>query len=73
MPRMTKEEKRIDAETSQAFKTHGNGIEFDIFDLSKIHNAGIEAGRRGENIEDAVKAAIQLYRKDTTKHVMGLK
>ena len=73
MPRMTKEEKRIDLETSQAFKTHGNCIEFDIFDLSKIHNAGIEAGRRGENIEEAVKAAIQLYRKDTTKHVMGLK
>jgi hypothetical protein len=67
---MTKEEKRIDAETSQAFKTHGNGIEFDIFDLSKIHNAGIEAGRRGENIEDAVKAAIATYRKSWPKAPM---
>jgi hypothetical protein len=70
---MTKEEKRIDAEANKAFKTHGVNIEFDIFDLSKIHSAGVEAGRRGENIEEAVKAAIQLYRKDTTKHVMGLK
>jgi hypothetical protein len=64
MPRMTKEEKRIDAECSAAYKKHGNCIPVDIFDLSKIHNAGIEAGRKGENIEEAVKAAIELYRKD---------
>lgn len=64
MPRMTKEEKRIDAATSAAYKVHGNGVVVDVFDLSKIHNAGVEAGRKGENIEEAVKAAIQQYRKN---------
>jgi hypothetical protein len=64
MARLTKEEKRIEKETDAAFKSHGSNVQFDIFDLGKIHQAGVNAGRLGQNIEEAVKAAIQTYRKN---------
>lgn len=64
MARLTKEEKRIEKEVEAAFKLHGNCIQFNIFDLGKISKAGREAGKVGGNIEDAVKAAIQVYRQN---------
>ena len=64
MARMTKEDKRIEKAAEAAFYQHGNRISLDIFDLGKIHNAGVVAGKAGGNIEEAVKAAIQQYRKD---------
>lgn len=64
MARMTREAKRVRDEADRAFKVHGNGIQFDIFDLSKISAAGIAAGEKGESIEEAVKAAIAQYRKN---------
>ncbi len=64
MPRMTKEEKRIEKETEQAFNKNASGIQFDIMDLGKIHQAGVNAGKANQSIEEAVKAAIQTYRKN---------
>jgi hypothetical protein len=64
MARMTKEAKRIQAEADRAFKVHGDRIQFNIFDLSKISKAGIAAGEKGESIEEAVKLAIAQYRKN---------
>jgi hypothetical protein len=64
MARKTKEEKRIESESEAAFKKHGSGIEFDIFDLSKISKAGEDAGKAGEDIEAAVIAAIEKYRQN---------
>jgi hypothetical protein len=62
MARKTKEEKRIEMATEQAFKLHGQNIQFNIMDLGKIHNAGVNAGKAGQSIEDAVKAAIEQYK-----------
>ena len=62
MARKTKEEKRIDAAVDTAFNTHASGIQFNIMDLGKIHDAGAKAAPRIEDIDAAVIAAIQLYR-----------
>lgn len=64
MVRMSKEEKRIERETDAAFNKHGSGVQFDMMDLSKITQAGKTAARTGASIEEAVKAAIQVYRKN---------
>lgn len=62
MARRTKEAIRIERESEAAFKKHGSGIEFDIFDLGKISKAGEDAGKAGEDIEAAVIEAIEKYR-----------
>jgi len=64
MARKTKEERRIEAETEKAFKAHSSDVQFDIFDLQKITDAGIKAGHEGKSIEEAVKAAIKQYRQN---------
>ena len=40
MARRSKEQIRIDNATDAAFKKHGSDKQFNIFDLSKIHEAG---------------------------------
>jgi metal-sulfur cluster biosynthetic enzyme len=62
MVRKTKEEKRIEAATEAAFNLHGKNIQFNVMDLGKIYNAGVNAGKAGQSIEDAVKAAITQYK-----------
>lgn len=61
MPRQTKEDKRIEAAVNAAFYKHGNCRQFSIMDLGKIRNAGIEAGKAGQDINAAVAAACDEY------------
>ena len=64
MARMTKEEKRIEAEWKAAFKVHGNCVEFNVMDLGKLHGEVTAAGKAGQNVEEATKAAIAKYRQN---------
>lgn len=61
MARKTKEEKRIEDATEAAFNKVGNCRQFNIMDLGKIHDAGMSAGRAGQDIEAAVSAACDKY------------
>jgi len=63
MAKMSKEDKKIEKAVDDAFKAHGSNIQFDMFDLAKISDAGRKAGKEGKDIVEAVKAAIQQYRK----------
>lgn len=45
--RMTMAEKRIEKAVADAFKKHGSGFQFNIFDLAKINNAGNAAAKAG--------------------------
>lgn len=62
MARMTKEQKRVEKQVDDLFKKHSYGIQFNISDLGKISDAGVKAAEQGQNVEEAVKAAIQQYR-----------
>lgn len=61
--RKSKEEKRIDSVVDAAYKRHGYGVPVDIFDIGKILNAGREAARNGQDVDEAVKKAVEQYRK----------
>lgn len=61
MARKTKEQKRIETAVDAAFNKIGNRRQFNIMDLSKIHDAGIAAGVAGQDIEVAVSAACDQY------------
>lgn len=58
--------KKLDALISQLYKKHGNGVQVDIFDLSKISDAGKAAYETGgeEAADKAVADAIAKYRKN---------
>ena len=56
--------KKIKAAVSEAFRVHGNCIEFNMMDLGKIFKAGENAGIAGGDIVQAVKDAIQQYRQN---------
>jgi len=62
--RLTK--KAIENEIDNAFGRHGNNVQFDILDLEKISAAGCVAAASGglDAIDEAVKNAIQTYRKN---------
>lgn len=60
MARMTKEQKRIEAEFDRCFKLHGQNVQFDIMDLGKLH----AEATANPNIEEGTKAAIAKYRKN---------
>jgi ABC-type transporter Mla MlaB component len=75
MAKQTKEEKRIDKVVEAAFNKFGQGIQFNIMDLGKIHSAGVAAANAcvspgvtfGSVLElhaivEAVKHAIEQYR-----------
>lgn len=64
MARKTKAEKAIETAVDAAMMKHLHNVQVDIMDLSKISKAGLEAANQGKDIEDAVKTAIQQYRKN---------
>jgi hypothetical protein len=64
MARMTKAEKALETAFTAAFKVHGNCVEFNVFDLGKIHNESLDAARNGGSMEEAVKAAVAKYRQN---------
>ena len=60
--RLTKAEKLVEKAVADAFKKHGSGFQFNIFDLAKINNAGNAAARAGQDVEAAIIAAVEQYR-----------
>lgn len=64
MARLTKAEKQVENAVDAAFKKHGSNVQFNIFDLSKISDAGRNAAKTGGDIEAAVIAAIAQYRQN---------
>ena len=56
--------KEMESAVETSFNQHGKNIQFSIMDLPAIHKAGIDAARAGESIDDAIKAAIEKYRKN---------
>lgn len=65
MARITKEEKRIDAVVSAAYKRHGSFVAVNIFALSPILNAGRLVGLNGgtdEEISEAVRKEVEKHR-----------
>jgi len=55
---------KIDDLIDQAYRLYGNNVQVNMMDIPKIFRAGREAIAKGENLQDAVKAAIALYRKN---------
>lgn len=51
----------VDATIETFFNKHGQGFQFSILDLPKIMRAGRDAAGKGENIEQAVCAAIHQH------------
>lgn len=62
MARKTKEDKRIEAAVDAAFTRHSSNVQFDVFNVGKVLDAGRTAGKNGQDIEAAVIAAIQQYK-----------
>lgn len=62
MARRTKEQKRIDDAVEKAFKEHGHGIQIPIMEIGDVMDAGRKAGEKGENIDEAIKAAFEKHR-----------
>jgi hypothetical protein len=62
MARQTKQDKQIDQAVEAAFYRHGNHVQFNIMDLSKIHRAGVEAVKAGQDLDTAMLAAVAKYR-----------
>ena len=62
--RMTKEEKVLEAAYYDAFRRLGSNVQFDMFDLGKIHSESVAAAASGTAMDDAVKAAVAKYRKN---------
>ena len=60
--RMTKAAKAIEDQVHAAYAKHGHCVQVPMMDLGKIHNAGRAAGQAGEDIGEAVKAAVAQYR-----------
>lgn len=61
MPVISK--KAIEKQVSDACNRHAKGRQFDIFDLSKISRAGLDAAACGRDIDAAVLAAAIHYNK----------
>lgn len=61
MARLSAAEKKIETDVDAAFSKIGSNRRFDIMDLGKIHDAGVQAGLAGLDIEAAVKAACERY------------
>ncbi len=64
MARMTKAAKAIETQVNAAFRTHANCVQFNIFDVGKVMDAGRDALIAGDSLDDAMIAAVQQYRKD---------
>jgi len=59
-----KKKNPLEQAVNASFTRQGCGVQFDIFDLSKIYKAGEAAGLAGQDIDEAVKLAIAMYRKN---------
>ncbi len=60
--RKTKEEKTMEKLEEEMFKKHGSGIQFDIFDLSKLSEHFKMKVRNGYNADEAMMEAVTIYR-----------
>ncbi len=56
--------KKLDAAINTAFKTHGDRVEFNIMDLSKMSNEVKAAYEAGGDIDEAMKKAVAKYRRN---------
>jgi hypothetical protein len=63
-PRMTKQDKAHSETVDREIRDQIQNVSFDIFDLQKLHDAGMEASRSGTSIKDAVASAVAKYRKN---------
>jgi len=63
MARKTKEEKALEARIDAAFKRHGSGHQFDIFDLGKVMDDAKAAVKAGKDLDAAMVDAIAKYEK----------
>lgn len=57
-----KKKNSFEQAVESSFSRQGCNVQFNIFDLSKIHKAGMDAANAGQNIDEAVKLAIAKYR-----------
>ena len=64
MARQTKAEKLIDTVVEAAYGRNCSGVQFDIFDVGKVMDAGRAAARAGTSVDDAMIAAVAKYRKN---------
>jgi len=62
MARQTKAEKLIDKQVEAAYSKHGHGVQINVMDLSKVMNAGRDAIKAGQNLDDVMLAALAKYR-----------
>lgn len=53
--------KALDKLIEQIYYKNASGLQIDIMDIGKVFKAGERAYASGENVEDAVKAAIKVY------------
>lgn len=64
MPRMSKADKKIEKDVEAAYRKLGSGVQISVFDLGKILDAGRDAAKAGQDIEEAIKAGIAKYRQN---------
>lgn len=56
--------KQIDKLVEAAFKQYGNGVQIPMMSIPDIYKAGHDAYAAGQDIKDAVKAAVENLRKN---------
>ena len=62
MEKRTKaEQKKLDVQIEQLYYRHSQGKSIDVMDIGNVFNDCRDAHDRGEDIETAVKAAIEKY------------
>lgn len=55
---------KLDREIEAIYCRHGEGVQVNILDISKIFAAGRTAHESGSDVETAIVAAIGVYRKN---------
>ena len=58
----TKAEKTLEKLEAEMFKKHGNGIQFDIFNLGKLSDHFKDKINAGYNSDEAMISAVETYR-----------
>jgi hypothetical protein len=56
--------KKLDNEINRLFRIHGDRVEFNIFDLSKVTKDVAAAYAAGGDMEEAMKKAVAKYRQN---------
>ena len=62
--RKSKQNKLIEQDVNRAFNKYATGVQIDIFNIGPILEAGRLAGKSGHDIDEAVKNAVELYKKN---------